>query len=252
MTTLDIGQPLSILKDRVFCGIPVLLDSSASDTTSPFISIFRVLMRLPGLIASLTGIPRSNLYLKVSSLIPHLLATSDKQSRSPSKSIFQDVERWLCCSRRDAHLQFSLKYPRDESIRSIDSQSSAKPMSSRKFLKSFHLSQTAIPAPPYALYAFELGFRHLCNMLFHVRYSLLRVCFVLPPWPCFVAFAVAPHDLEQYFPRPSASFDGYVKNVAPQTGHVLHIGIAGSLLSSTLKVTEIYVRGKLAEKEVAP
>ena len=248
MTTFDIGQPLSILKDRVFCGMPVLLDSSASDTTSPFKSIFRVLMRLFGLIASLTDIPRSNLFLKVSSFIPNLLAASDKQILSPSMSIFQDVERWLCCSRREAHLQFSLKYPRDESIRSIDSPSSAAPMSSRKFLKSFHLSQTVMPAPPYARYAFELGFRHLCNMLFHVLYSLLRVCLVLPPWPCFVAFAVARHDLEQYFPRPSASFDGYVKNEDPQTGHVLHIGIAESSLWNTYKVTEKYVNGKIAEK----
>ena len=248
MTTLSIGQPLSILKDKVFCGIPVLRESSARDRTSPLSSIDRFFTKLVCFIASAIWTPRVSLFRNVSSLTPDRRASSERQIFSPFSSIFHDVDKWLCCSNRVAHRQFSLKYPSDESILSIDSPSDASPISDKKFSKDFHLSHTVIPDAPYAAYAGLFLFRHLCNMLFHVRYVLLRVLLVFPPCPCFVALKVALQDREQNLPRPQDSFDGYVAKVEPQTGQVLKIGIADSGYRNTLKITQKYVNGKIAEK----
>ncbi len=206
--TRSIGHPLSIRKASVFCGIPVLLDSSARDSVSLAMTIFRCLTKLTVFIASFIGIPRKSRRLSVFGSTPLLLASSARHNRSPLKSIFHDVERWLCCSILVAHRQFSLKYPRDESILSIDSPFFASPMSARKLLNNFHSSHTVIPFSPYAAKAGELGLRQRCSMLFQDTYVLLRVSFVLPPWPCFKPFECELHDREQNFPRPLDSFDG--------------------------------------------
>lgn len=248
MTAFAIGHPLSILKDRVFCGIPVLRESSASDRNSPLNSIDRFLTKLVCFIASVIGTPRVSLFRNVSSLTPDRRASSERQTFSPFSSILHDVDKWLCCSSLVAHLQLSLKYPSVASIRSIDSPLAASPMSAKKLSNDFHLSHTVIPTAPYAAYAGAFLFRHLCNMLFHVRYVLLRVCFVFPPWPCFVLLKTALQDREQYLPLPTDSFDWYVENVAPQTGQVLNIGIADSVLKTMHKITQNYVNGKIAEK----